>query len=647
MPGLLLAQWPVDPAVNFLLSGASGEETISKVVPTSDDGCYSSWWNNTSGHYCMYLQRLNGEGTAQWAEDGLLISDHPQESWLTDYDLAVDSADHAIIALNDIRAGGDWDIYAYRISPSGEFIWGANGVTISDNAGFEPDPRVVVTPAGNVVIGWQEENMVHLRKLTPEGADFWNPATKTLTSMYGLSIPRLAIAGNDDVILQLLVSQGPNYYDPKHLYAHKFDAVGNPLWGSGGVRVQNAGGFGPQMRPAIVTDGAGGAFSYWYDDRTVLHAYAQHINSDGTMAWTVNGVVVSTTSDLQMNPSLVHIPATGDVMLFYENTNSLQTIGGVYGQKINSMGVRQWGNGGIAFVPMSAEARMLIRVNLVENDAVVAYLENPTGDFVNTRLKAMRVDGAGSQVWDPSPVTMASVISQKGYHSSCANYRGQVISVWQDKRYDGDGDIYLQNVNPDGTFGPMLIPELTDFSLISPPDEDTIETCYPFCVWTPSVDTAGGYPVSYQVYISGTPDFDVALVSDTLLDTSWACNSCLPYGATEYWKVIAFNGHAPNRTSDQVFTFTVYNPGGCEYIPGDVNGVAPANGIDVTYGVAYFKGGNPPPVRCDMCPQTPPFYAALDVNGSCSTNGIDITYFVAFLKGGAPLMYCPTCPPIE
>jgi hypothetical protein len=95
-------------------------------------------------------------------------------------------------------------------------------------------------------------------------------------------------------------------------------------------------------------------------------------------------------------------------------------------------------------------------------------------------------------------------------------------------------------------------------------------------------------------------------------------------------------------------TLTV-GPSGCVYTPGDINGVPPANGIDVTFGVLYFKGGNVPPIDCGdpvgPCPQASPFYAALDVNGSCTTNGIDITYFVAYLKGGSPLRWCPTCPP--
>jgi hypothetical protein len=85
--------------------------------------------------------------------------------------------------------------------------------------------------------------------------------------------------------------------------------------------------------------------------------------------------------------------------------------------------------------------------------------------------------------------------------------------------------------------------------------------------------------------------------------------------------------------------------GGCVYVPGDINGNGSPNGIDVSYGVNYFKGGSVPPIICDMCPLAQPFYAAGDVNASCSFNGIDITYLVSFFKGGSALQYCATCPP--
>jgi hypothetical protein len=87
--------------------------------------------------------------------------------------------------------------------------------------------------------------------------------------------------------------------------------------------------------------------------------------------------------------------------------------------------------------------------------------------------------------------------------------------------------------------------------------------------------------------------------------------------------------------------------GGCSYLPGDINGNGTANGIDVTYGVIYFKGGAPPLDTCMNCPGNGQILmAAGDVNANCAFNGIDLTFYVAFLKGIQPtLRWCEQCPP--
>jgi hypothetical protein len=84
---------------------------------------------------------------------------------------------------------------------------------------------------------------------------------------------------------------------------------------------------------------------------------------------------------------------------------------------------------------------------------------------------------------------------------------------------------------------------------------------------------------------------------------------------------------------------------GCSYVVGDVNNSGVLNGIDVTYGVGYFKGGNVPPYSCDCNGST--WYVTGDVNGNCQFNGIDITYMVSFFKGGALPIPCPACQPIQ
>ncbi|UCC80273.1 MAG: hypothetical protein JSW64_02625 [Candidatus Zixiibacteriota bacterium] len=88
-------------------------------------------------------------------------------------------------------------------------------------------------------------------------------------------------------------------------------------------------------------------------------------------------------------------------------------------------------------------------------------------------------------------------------------------------------------------------------------------------------------------------------------------------------------------------------PAGCDYTVGDVNGSDSYNGLDITYGVNYFKGGPDPMCPYGSCPIPPcdVFYYCGDVNASCSYNGLDITYGVNYFKGGPGPLPCGDCPP--
>jgi hypothetical protein len=114
----------------------------------------------------------------------------------------------------------------------------------------------------------------------------------------------------------------------------------------------------------------------------------------------------------------------------------------------------------------------------------------------------------------------------------------------------------------------------------------------------------------------------------------------------------AYNGQMTLNSNDPdegLFTFPVSllvtEVSGCTYVTGDVNNNGTFNGLDVTYGVAFFKGGPPPDYSCE-CPPYGTWYVSGDVNASCSFNGLDITYMVAFFKGGPPPQACPDCLPI-
>ncbi len=135
------------------------------------------------------------------------------------------------------------------------------------------------------------------------------------------------------------------------------------------------------------------------------------------------------------------------------------------------------------------------------------------------------------------------------------------------------------------------------------------------------------------------------------------------------WYVIASGGgemsstnYAVNGTAGQPITGSSSSPsyiiesgfwvgagaaGGCDYTVGDVNGSDSYNGLDITYGVNYFKGGSDPMCPYGSCPIPPcdAFYYCGDVNASCSYNGLDITYGVNYFKGGPGPLPCGSCPP--
>jgi hypothetical protein len=171
----------------------------------------------------------------------------------------------------------------------------------------------------------------------------------------------------------------------------------------------------------------------------------------------------------------------------------------------------------------------------------------------------------------------------------------------------------------------------------------------PPSVTSAAVDTAEIGVAFYYLATANDPDGTIPMIG---------------FGHYPEWMSIAgdaISGMPPAGSVDTSFMVTAYDGqlydslvvlvtmfGGCHYIPGDINGNGSANGIDVTFGVTYFKGGPSPANACDCRPDVPlyPFYASGDVNGNCAFNGIDVTFYVAYLKGLQPeLGWCQDCQP--
>ena len=455
------AQWSSDPNVNLAVCDTSGGQELPKIVSTSDGGCYISWFDTRSGAYRVYMQRFNAQGVKQWDPNGLLISANAQSTSLVDWDLAVDDSNNAIVVFTDTRNGTSINPFAYKISPQGDFRWGANGVALSTSSStFQPNPKVVKTSDGNFVFTWifsSTPRKVALQKLNAAGVKQWgtDPILLSGTGTELLDYPSLVSADNGSIIL-LMSGYTGSFLNPTNyrLYTQKFSPSGTPLWGANPDTVYALGRVSGFFVPKIIPDRNNGAFYVWHDERSGANStsYVQRFTSAGTNLFPINGTASSTLAGRLHNDAWVaYTPATGETyMCWYETNSSTQSIYGVYGQKFSADGTRLWADSGKALRPFGGGQPSFIRCFAKDSSAVVFYLDGVT---VTTNLvRGFKVDRNGNMLWGGSIKDISSVVSGKGRLTGALTLSGNSLLTWADKRLDANG-VYAQELNFNGQLG--------------------------------------------------------------------------------------------------------------------------------------------------------------------------------------------------
>ncbi|MCD4698613.1 MAG: T9SS type A sorting domain-containing protein [Bacteroidales bacterium] len=447
------AQWPTNPLDNLPVAIASGDQAIPKVATSETGISYISWFSNESGNYNVRLQKLDVFGNKLWDEQGLLVSDNPAMTWLTDWDMTVGHLDYAVLTFQDIR-NGDNDVFAYRISPDGEFLWGEDGIELSTGPAFDAAPKVCVTNSGNAVFAWQADDIVILQKISPEGTKLWGDNGISITGSNTYSWPQLIPVGDDDVILKYFEDSGPVWAPTRHVFAQRYNSDGNMVWTEATV-ISNAGGISAwtQVFP-IINDGNDGFYIAWHDDRDnnmLASVFVQHVDVDGQILLGDDGTEASTQPNRNNFYAHLAMPTgSDDIFVFWNEMDADQNNRGIYGQKISEFGERLWTDSGKAFIEISATNVYPFAASQSNMNMMVFYEHYYDG--LNAGINAMQIDTEGMFVWEQEVVVMCAVQSEKVHPVAGDLFFDQWISVWEDSR-NGGKDIYGQNIQLDGALG--------------------------------------------------------------------------------------------------------------------------------------------------------------------------------------------------
>lgn len=448
-----LSQWSSDPGKNLQITGLGVEQAIPKIAMAPNGNVYIAFFSLAGEGYHVRLQHLDHNGNPLWEYNGILVSDHPSMSWLTDWDMAVDYENHAILTWQDIRTGNN-NVFAYRIAPDGSFAWGEDGIQLSSGSAFDVTPVVSVTSANHAVFAWMSDDDIIMQKISPDGTKQWGDWGITISSADTYSWPQLLPVDNDEVVMKYYHDSGAFWAPTRNILAQRFDADGMPVW-EDAVLVYGQGNITAWTQIlSFVPDGNDGFYIGWHDysiSGNVASAWIQHVNASGELQFQTNGVLLSDAhANQQFYPMIASPEQDPNTYIFWQETDGNQNLYGIFCQKVSPDGDLIWGSQGSAIFNLSALPVRPLYALPADNDILLLY-EYATGGG-SSAIKAIRFNDQGEFAWPEQEVYVSSVHSSK-MHTDIAFYdHTQWAFAWGDDR-DGPREIYAQNLHPDGTLG--------------------------------------------------------------------------------------------------------------------------------------------------------------------------------------------------
>ncbi len=285
-------KWPVG---GVLLSPTG---TDPQIVADGVGGAVIAWQDVRNGNPDIYTQKVDSLGSVLWPSSGVAVC--TVDGIQGPLRMVTDCSGGAIISWEDER-DGDMHIYAQRIDTDGNALWAADGVRIDTGAGTVYAPDIDSDDCGGAYITWAIidtatteylDRKILLAKINSDGYLAWNSHEVTCDVWptpgpdIEWSFPEITRDGYGGAIVAW-VTEWLTGGIASYVLAQKVDALGLVCWEEGGVAVSGAVlPHGVQLKP----DGLGGAVITWFciDDvwTAIYDILAGRIDSDGLIVWT-------------------------------------------------------------------------------------------------------------------------------------------------------------------------------------------------------------------------------------------------------------------------------------------------------------------------------------------------------------------------
>ncbi|MDR2971890.1 MAG: fibronectin type III domain-containing protein [Bacteroidales bacterium] len=472
------AQWNDNPAENNRITPL-GTEIYDFEFGTSNDGTTFITFNRpTGGVTATFIQIVDVNGNMLFSDAGKMISNKPTLSWtMTNQLIFVDDDGNAIIVVCDCRnSTGTGISYAlYKVSPTGEMLWGEDGIDLCGGMEYETLARmnVIQTEDGNYVCAWSvyqgEDAYIQMQKISKTGTLLWNNVRIEAPPLM-IDYPYLVNAGNNQVIVTFS-KKTAGMYSNRTLTARKIASDGANVWANDLSVFTGFFGMTPLwVIVRAIPDQMGGTFVGWYDSRdnpNKSSTYVAHVKANGTLGF--NGIeggvkVGGHTILTSFEPEMYCDEEEGFLYVTWRETeNTIQQSK----QQLNiqqlkiSSGELMWGQNGVIISPYYDYT---ISFHTIQGggdgNAAVFFTTNewhPQYYFEWDINKVTLINSHGEYVWDNEIIELSNPVGFKdNMLSTPLQFNSYWLTIWGDSRDAGDGKarkVYMQRLNLDGTLG--------------------------------------------------------------------------------------------------------------------------------------------------------------------------------------------------
>ena len=403
----------------MLVCGAAGTQSSPKLCPDGSGGCYIVWTDErtvASTNYDIYLQRMDADGNALFATDGIPIVTLPfnQQEARVAVSLNSGTQDGCIVAWEDMRVNNDRkEVYVQKVNPQGSVLWGSNGLKVCGDAdasgtgNTRDGVRLVTDMAGGLVCSWED----------------------TRDSDNDLS--------NCDLYAARVLSNG---------------TLAGGTWGGACGRIV-ANGTLAQNQPLLRTD-AGADISVFYDDwrtgsQTIRYNKIDIASGNLAYALGADSVMVGGLDNDAMDPQVAAMANARCGVVWKDNRTT--GAGSLYYQIVDSLGHMQKQINGDTLVPDNSGGIQISQENQqVCSDGsggfFVSFEDNRTG---TKRIRLTRVNSLGDLACSrAAEIVYQDDQSSDQLHAFCApDGVGGCYVAWSNYNLDFLIDVWVQRLD--------------------------------------------------------------------------------------------------------------------------------------------------------------------------------------------------------